>query len=661
MLIFSKSPLFLWVIAIATACYTQNRSLIHTRYNKTPYELLRDRKLELKYLYVFGALCYLTNDFEDLGKLQSKADFRIFIGYSPSKMAYRIYNKRNKHIMEKMNIKFYELTQISSEQHGLGPELHGLTSGHISSGLVLNQAASTLAKPPTKNDWDLLFQPIFDEYFKPPNAPSLSTSPNNETTSPPINSTNVEEPHNEVVEFNSDTFTNPLDTNSAESSSRIVDTSNMHTFQQPHVNTKSWTKEQQLVTIIGNPSKPVLTRRKLATDTLWCLFHAFLVKEELKNYKEAMIESSWIEAMQEEIHEFERLEVWELVPRPDKVMIINLKWIFKVKLDEYGGVLKNKARLVAKGYRQEEGIDFEESFAPVARIEAIRIFIAYAAHMNMTVFQMDVKTAFLNDILKEEVYVSQPEGFVDADHPTHVFRLKKALYGLKQAPRACPRSIFIHQSKYALEMLKKYGLDQCDPVDIPMVESRPDLVFAVCMCAWYQAKPTEKYLTAVKWVFWYLKGTINMGLWYPKDTGFDLTAFADADHAGCQDSRKTEYISLSGCCAQILWMRSQLTDYGFDYNKIPLYCDSQSAIALSCNTVQHSRTKHIAVRYHFIKEQVENEIVELYFVKTAYQLADIFTKALARERFEFLVQRLGMQSIMPGELKLLAESDENKE
>ncbi|GJZ90886.1 hypothetical protein Tco_0662813 [Tanacetum coccineum] len=152
-----------------------------------------------------------------------------------------------------------------------------------------------------------------------------------------------------------------------------------------------------------------------------------------------------------------------------------------------------------------------------------------------------------------------------------------------------------------------------------------------------------------------------MGMWYPKDIGFDLTVFVDADHAGCQDSRKTEYISLSDCCSHILWMRSQLTDYGFDYNKIPLLCDSQSAIALSCNTMQHSKTKHIAVRYHFIKEQVENEIVKLYFVKTAYQLADIFTKALARERFEFLVKRLGIQSLTPEELKHLTKSDEDKE
>ncbi|GJV06124.1 retrovirus-related pol polyprotein from transposon TNT 1-94 [Tanacetum coccineum] len=196
-------------------------------------------------------------------------------------------------------------------------------------------------------------------------------------------------------------------------------------------------------------------------------------------------------------------------------MVISLKWIFKVKIDEYGGVLKNKAWLVAKGYCQEEGIDFKESFAPVARIEAIRIFLAYVAHKNMVVFQMDVKTAFLNGILKEEVYVSRPEGLFNQDHPNHVFRLKKALYGLKQAPQACLRGTFINQSKYALEMLKKYGFDKCDAVDIPMVgqskldedpngtpvdpthyrgmvgslmyhtASRPDLVFVVCMCARY--------------------------------------------------------------------------------------------------------------------------------------------------------------------------------
>ncbi|GJZ13309.1 retrovirus-related pol polyprotein from transposon TNT 1-94 [Tanacetum coccineum] len=176
--------------------------------------------------------------------------------------------------------------------------------------------------------------------------------------------------------------------------------------------------------------------------------------------------------MQEEIHEFERLEVWELVPCPDNMFLIKLKSIYKVKTYESGGVLKIKARLVAQGFKQEEGIDFEESFAPVARIEAIRIFIAYVAHKNMTIYQVDVKTAFLNGELKEEVYISQPEGFVDQDNPSHVYKLKKALYGLKQAPRACPRGIFINQSKYASKIVKKYGLQSTDSVDMPMIENK---------------------------------------------------------------------------------------------------------------------------------------------------------------------------------------------
>ncbi|GJV74681.1 retrovirus-related pol polyprotein from transposon TNT 1-94 [Tanacetum coccineum] len=430
-----------------------------------------------------------------------------------------------------------------------------------------------------------------------------------------------------------------------------------------------------------------------------------------------MTKPSWIDAMQEEIHEFERLEVWELVPCLDKVFLIKLKWIYKVKTDEFGGVLKNKARLITQGFRQEEGINFEESFAPVSRIEAIRIFVANAAHKNMTIYQMDVKMAFVNGELKEEVYVSQPEGFVDQDNPSHVYKLKKALYGLKQEPCAWydMLGIFINQSKYASEMVKKYGLHSTDSVDTPMIEnkkldedlqgkqvdatlyrgmigslmyltaSRPDLNYDVCLCARYQAKPTKKHLQAVKRIFRYLNGTINMGLWYSKDTDMSLTAYADADHAGCQDTRRStsgsaqflgdklvswsskkqkstaissteaEYIALSGCCSQILWMRSQLTDYGFQFNKIPLYCDNKSAIALCCNNVQHSRAKHIDIRYHFIKEQVENGIVELYFVRTEYQLADIFTKPLPRERFNFLIDKLGMKSMSPETLKRLAE------
>ncbi|GJZ64927.1 hypothetical protein Tco_0621623 [Tanacetum coccineum] len=246
-------------------------------------------------------------------------------------------------------------------------------------------------------------------------------------------------------------------------------------------------------------------------------------------------------------------------------------------------------------------------------------------------------------------------------------------------------------------MVDRSKLDE-DPLGIPVDQTRfrgmvgslmyLDLVFAVCMCARYQAKPTKKHLEAIKRVFRYLRGTINWGLWYSKDTAMALTAYADADHAGCQDTRrstsgsaqflgdklvswlskkqkstvisttKAEYIAMSRRSAQILWMRSQLTDYGFAFNNIPLYCDNKSAIALCCNNVQHSRSKHIDMRHHFIREQVENGVVELYFVTTDYQLANIFTKASPREWFEFLLLQLGMKSMTSETLKRLQDGED---
>ncbi|GJZ18748.1 retrovirus-related pol polyprotein from transposon TNT 1-94 [Tanacetum coccineum] len=282
--------------------------------------------------------------------------------------------------------------------------------------------------------------------------------------------------------------------------------------------------------------------------------------DEPKIYKDALTQSCWIEAMQKELNEFERLVVWELVARPDKVMIVTLKWIYKVKLDEIGGKLKNKACLVARGYRQEEGIDFEESFTLVARLDAIRIFLTYAAHMNMIVYQMDVKMAFC------------AKKFMSANRT-----------GLQISQS--PKGIFIHQSKYALESLKKYGMESSNPVDTPMVEkSKLD-------------KDTQRKAidpthyrgmigTGPLCILQPIDQTLNLlyacvaGLWYPKDSSISLTAYADADHAGCQDTRRK------------------------------------------------------------------------------YQLADIFTKALGRERIEFLINKLGMRSFTPETLKLLADEAE---
>ncbi|GJS96001.1 integrase, catalytic region, zinc finger, CCHC-type containing protein [Tanacetum coccineum] len=303
-----SSPICLLSKASKTKSWLWHRRLSHLNFgiiNQLAKEsLVKDRKPYLKHLYVFGALCYPLNDSEDLGKLKPKADIGIFIGYSPSKKAYQIYNKITRLIMETIHLQFDKLTQMASEQHGSGPEFQGLTSGYISSGLVQNQATLTSAKPPIKNEWDLLFQPMFDEYFKPPSV--VSTTISAATLLPPdttgaSSSTSIDQDapspklnEEEDVEFNSDTFTNsfaPLVPSLAESSSRIVDTSNMHTFQKPHTNTRRWTKDHPLVIIIGNPSKPVSTRCQLATNALWCYFHAFLTKVELKNYKDAMKES----------------------------------------------------------------------------------------------------------------------------------------------------------------------------------------------------------------------------------------------------------------------------------------------------------------------------------------------------------------------------------
>ncbi|GJV62094.1 retrovirus-related pol polyprotein from transposon TNT 1-94 [Tanacetum coccineum] len=312
---------------------------------------------------------------------------------------------------------------------------------------------------------------------------------------------------------------------------------------------------------------------------------------------------------------------------------------------------------MAKGYRQEEGIDFEESFAHVARLEAVRMFIANAAHKNITIFQMDVKTAFLNGPLKEEVYVSQPEGFINPEFLDHVYRLKKSLYGLKQAPRAwygklsyfliqhgftkvhqSPRGIFISQSQYAIELLKRHGLDKCVSMSIPMATERldADLQSTPTDQTTYHPRPTVKYLKEVKRIFRYLRHSYNMGLWYPKDSRFKLIAYSDADHAGCKDDCKSTLGGLQFLGEKLVSWSSKKQDCTAMFTAEAKY----SAIAISCNPVQHSKTKHIDIRYHFIKEHVEKGTVELYFVRTEYQLADLFTKALPKERFEYLVHRI---------------------
>ncbi|GKC44299.1 retrovirus-related pol polyprotein from transposon TNT 1-94 [Tanacetum coccineum] len=415
-----------------------------------------------------------------------------------------------------------------------------MTSRQISSGLDLTYAPSKITtQKPTERELDLLFEAIHDDYIDgqpsatPRTGPVAQAPQQKIFTSQDVDelatqqhvqhqpATITDNVPNAMLDEN--TFVNPFATPSTSvaesSSSQYVDSSNMN---------------------------------QLRSDGDMCMYALTVSTMELKNVKEAMTDPAWIESMQEKLLQFKRFDVWVLVPPSDNIKPLTLKWLFKNKHDEENTVIRNKTRLVVRGYRQEEGIDFEESFTPVARMEAIRMFLAYAAHKSFTVFQMDVKTAFLHGSLKKDMYVYQPEGFIDVDHPSHVYKLKKALYGLKQAPRAwsmlmilslvlhtlvnqSPRGIFINQSNYVLEILKKYGMESCDPVGTPMeIKDKLDRDQNGS-----PAKPTKKHLKEVKRIFCYLRGTVNMGLWYTKDSGFELTGFSDADYAGCKDTLKS--------------------------------------------------------------------------------------------------------------------------
>ncbi|GJX40291.1 retrovirus-related pol polyprotein from transposon TNT 1-94, partial [Tanacetum coccineum] len=315
------------------------------------------------------------------------------------------------------------LTAMASEHSSLGPALHEMAPVTISSGIVPNLPPSTLVDRLAPKVIAPIAKVVAPKPIALTGLPSSTTvdqdapSPSNSQTTPktqsPVIPNDVEEDNHDldVAHMNNDPFFGiliPENDSEASSSSDVIPTI-VHTAAPNSEHTTKWTKDHPLYNIIGELKRPVSTRLQLHEQALFCYYDAFLRSVEPKNYKDELTQACWIEAMQEELNEFERLKVWELVSRPNKVMVITLKWIYKVKLNELGGILKNKARLVTRGYRQEEGIDFEESFALVARLDAIRIFLAYAAHINMIVYQMDVKTTFLNVILREEVYVSQPD------------------------------------------------------------------------------------------------------------------------------------------------------------------------------------------------------------------------------------------------------------
>nr|GFA54897.1 retrovirus-related Pol polyprotein from transposon TNT 1-94 [Tanacetum cinerariifolium] len=393
--------------------------------------------------------------------------------------------------METMNVSFDELSAMAFEQRSSKPGLQSMYDDYFGGQPSATVENGLPAQEPQVRQTSTASTTIADNVPIPTN--SFFHATNTLITSQDVDELNT----NAMVDGNS--FVIPFATSSSNaaetSSSQNVDPSNMHTFYQPYPHEFQWTKDHPLDQVIGEPSRPVLTRNQLRSDGDMCMYALT----------------------------FKRMDVWVLVPTPNNILPLTLKWIFKNKHDEEQMVIRNKSHLVVRGYRQEEGLNFKESFASVARMEAIRIFLAYAAHKSFIVFQMDMKTAFLHGSLKEDVYVCQPEGFIDADHPSHVYKVKKALYGLKQAPRAWydELSTFLLQNNFFKET-----------IDLTLFIRRFHNDILV-------AKPTEKHLKEVNRIFCYLWGTVNTGLWYIKDFGFELTGFSDADYAGCKDFFKS--------------------------------------------------------------------------------------------------------------------------
>ncbi|KAI3685611.1 hypothetical protein L6452_34862 [Arctium lappa] len=376
-----------WAEAVATACFTQNRATIVKRFQKTSYELINNRKPNIKYFHVFGCRCYILKEREYLGKFDKKADEGKFIGYSLASKAFRVFNLRTRTIQESINITFDD--NKSSEQQ---------------------ESSSPISESSRESELNKIFKDFFDDedisevIFRDRQRENSEEPQETE----PLNSTTEASPTEPLNRTTKVSPSEPL--NNTTEVSPNVRASEAQTAQIIAPITR-WTKDHPIDQIIGSSSEGVKTRSATINE---CFYVNFLSIIEPKKVKEALEDPHWIFAMQDELQEF----------------------VFRNKKDEDGIIIRNKARLVAKGYCQEEGIDYDETFAPVARLEAIRIFLAYAAHKGFKVYQMDVKSAFLHGKLNEEVYVQQPPGFESTEYPNHVYYLDKALYGLKQAPRA---------------------------------------------------------------------------------------------------------------------------------------------------------------------------------------------------------------------------------
>ncbi|GJS02894.1 putative ribonuclease H-like domain-containing protein [Tanacetum coccineum] len=649
MLADSKLPTTFWAEAVNTACYVQNMVLVVKPHNKTTYELFRGRTPSLSFMKPFGCHVTILNTLDHLSKFDGKSDDGFFVGYSLNSKAFGVYNIRNRKVEENLHVRFFEDKPI--------------IVGDIPKWLfdinVLTKSMNYVPVVTGTNSNDFVDGSLFDS--SPKDASNDKPQPSNDTKK-------------------KDDKGGIDDQERTENSAQDVNTAG------PSINTASTNFNTGSLNI--NTISPTVPTTP--PESTYANFFSDESKLDLSNIATTYLIPSTINTRIHKDHSLDHVigraqEVWTLVDLPYGKRAIRTKWVYINKKDERGIVIRNKAILVAQGYTQEEGIDYDEVFAPVARNEAIRLFLAYASFKDFVVYQMDVKSAFLYGKIKEEVYVCQPPGFEDPEFPDKVYKVEKALYGLHQAPRSCSigeltfflglqvtqkaDGIFISQDKYVDEILKKFCFSTVKTASTPMVTlkpllkdaeaedvdvhlyrsmigslmyltaSRPDIMFTVCACARFQVKPKVSHLHAVKRIFRYLKGQPKLGLWYPKDSPFDLEAYTDSDYAGASLDKKS-------------------TTRGFQFlgrRLISWQCRKQTIVANSTteaeyvavpscfkNPVFYSKTKQIEIRHHFIRDSNEKNLIQMIKIHTNHNVTDLLTKAFDVRRFQYLIASIGM-------------------
>nr|GEU50978.1 hypothetical protein [Tanacetum cinerariifolium] len=754
--------------------------LVYKSYNKTPYELFNGRSPAIGFLKPFGCHVMILNTLENLGKFEEKGDEGYFIGYSMSSKAFRVFNKQTRRVEENLHVEFLENKAIEK-----GTISTNLLDTKDAASQEMKKDVSSLryiALPNWAHDALLEFSSSKPQDHCSTEVPKDSENPNpTASTSTPL----AGQMETLTVETPIPTVSSPVptaystDSQEPSSDARLISKRVANQEETPSLdNILSLTNQSK--DILRGTSNSYESNRveadisNMATDITACPTPTLRVHKdhpksqiivEPKKISDALQDPSWVEAMQEKLLQFKIQNVWTLVYCPKELRPIGTKWVLKNKKDERGIVIRNEARLVAQGHTQEEGIDYDKVFAHVARIKAIRFFLANASFMGFTVYQMDVKSAFLYGTVDEEVlhqatrawygtlskYLLKngfQRGIIDqtlfirkqredfilvqvyvddiifGSLNLQLCREFEALMHEKFQMSAMGElnfflglqvlhkkdGIFLSQDKYVGDILKKFGysdvrssntpMDKENPwgkdgtkkdVDLHLYRSTigslmyltasiPDIMFSVCACDRYQVTPKECHLHAVKRIFRYLKGHPKLGIWYPIESPFDLVAYSDSDYGGATQDRKSttrgcqflgrrliswqckkqtivatstieaEYVAAASCCGLVLWIQIQLLDYGYNFMNTKIYIDNNSAICIVKNPVYHSKTKHIEIRHHFIRDCFEKKLTSVDHIPTDENVADLLTKPFDPGRLQYLVVEHAMRCFVKGNI-----------